>query len=80
MDDDRTVGPPDHLTSGEHVLDETDPHAGDDTEWEQVEPATPADEPSPLVFWRGLVVGLLLSGAGWLVLALAVFAISRLAR
>lgn len=56
------------------VLDETDPHAGDDDLWDDDDLAAAlavALEPSSLLFWRGLMVGLLLSAAAWLSLAAA---------
>ena len=59
------------VVAGDEVLDGTDPHAGDDADWESHQPAAPVatPEPSPLLFWRGLLLGLLLSAAMWCVLA-----------
>jgi hypothetical protein len=53
------------------VLDEADPHAGDDVDWEHDERAAPiaAAAESTLLFWKGLLFGLLLSAAAWAVLA-----------
>ena len=68
------------VVAGDEVLEPTDPHAGDDADWEQHEPAAapvgPA-EPSPLLFWVGLLVGLLLSAAMWCVLAVVAFALYK---
>jgi hypothetical protein len=58
------------------VLDETDPHAGDDAAWtdEDLDAAIAvALEPSSLLFWKGLALGLFLSAAAWcLLIAVAV--------
>lgn len=77
----------DNLTSAQpagpaaDVLDETDPHAGDDADWEEDELAAAiavALEPSFLLFWKGLLLGLLFSAAAWCLLAAAVFALYKL--
>jgi hypothetical protein len=61
------------------ALDETDPHAGDDADWVDVEPATePTPEPEleqPQLFWKGLMIGALISVGVWLVLAAAAYAL-----
>lgn len=61
-------------------LDESDPHAGDDADWGDDELAAIAvpPEPSPLLLWRGLLLGLLLSATAWLVLAVAAFGLYEL--
>lgn len=70
------------VTAGDEVLDETDPHAGDDADWEDDELAAAiilaALEPSPLLFWKGLLLGLLFSAAAWCAVAAVVFALYRL--
>lgn len=65
------------------ALDETDPHAGDDADWEDAaraaEPTLELEpEPSPLRFWRGVLIGGLFSAVAWLVLAVALYALFRL--
>ena len=59
--------------------DGTDPHAGDDADWESHQPAAPVvtSEPSPVLFWRGLLLGLLLSTAMWCVLAAVAFVLYK---
>jgi hypothetical protein len=63
---------------GEDVLDETDPHAGDDADWERAEPADAVAEPSPLLFWKGLVLGLVFAVVAWGLLAAVLFVVLRL--
>ena len=73
-----TARPPD-LAADEDVLDGTDPHAGDDADWESHKPAAPAvtQEPSPLLFWKGLLLGLVLSTAMWGVVAAVAYALYK---
>jgi hypothetical protein len=73
-----TSGRPADVAAGGDVLDEADPHAGDDADWEEHDLAaavTIAPEPSPLLFWKGLLLALLLSAAAWCVLAALAFAL-----
>ena len=60
-----------------NALDEADPHAGDDADWEDAEPVaepTPAPEPdAPLLFWRGVVIGALFSAVIWVALGAAAY-------
>lgn len=78
--DNRTSARPE-VVAGDEVLEASDPHAGDDADWEQHEAAAAAPigppEPSPVLFWVGLLVGLLLSAAMWGVLAVVVFALYK---
>jgi hypothetical protein len=60
---------PPGVPAGHDVLDETDPHAGDDADWADDDKRVAIAEPSPLLFWKGLVVGLFLSVAAWALLA-----------
>ena len=78
MDKPPSARPPDAVADHE-VLDGTDPHAGDDADWEHGEPAAPVvtPEPPPLLFWKGLVLGLLLSTAMWFVLAAVGFTLYK---
>ena len=62
---------------GDDVLDETDPHAGDDADWEQAEPASAVTEPSPLLFWKGLVLGLAFAVVAWGLLAAVIFVLLK---
>ena len=73
-----TARPPD-VVADDEVLDGTDPHAGDDADWESHQPAAPVvtPEPSPLLFWKGLLLGLLVAAAMWGVLALVAFALYK---
>ena len=64
--------------AGDDVLDETDPHAGDDADWEQAHPADAVTEPSPLLFWKGLVLGLALAVVAWGVLAAVLFVLLQM--
>jgi hypothetical protein len=73
-----TARPPD-VVADDEVLDGTDPHAGDDADWESHQPAAPVvtPEPSPLLFWKGLLLGLLVAAAMWGVLALVAIALYK---
>jgi hypothetical protein len=65
--------PPAHAVE---ALDEDDPHAGDDLDWSALDQAAAlldAVDPQPLLFWRGLLLGLLVSLIAWCVLAALVF-------
>ena len=77
MDELRIATPP---VRGDELLDETDPHAGDDAEWGAEVSATTvaAPEGSPLEFWRGLLLGLVLSGAAWALIVLVAAGLARL--
>ena len=68
--DNPTARPPEEV-AGDEVLDGADPHAGDEADWENDEPAAPigTPEPSPFLFWKGLLLGLLLSTMMWCALA-----------
>ena len=70
---------PRDVVADHEVLDGTDPHAGDDADWESHERAAPVvtPEPSFLLFWKGLALGLLLSTAMWGVLAAVGFALYK---
>ena len=63
---------------GDDVLDETDPHAGDDADWEPAELPAAVTEPSPLLFWKGLVLGLALTVVAWGLLAAVIFVLLQL--
>jgi hypothetical protein len=71
-----TSAPPAHDAD---VLDETDPHAGDDAEWVDDDLAAVAAEPASLLFWKGLLLGLLLSVVAWCLLAAVAIALSKAA-
>ena len=78
MDKPSSTRPPDVIVDHE-VLDGADPHAGDDADWEHHERAAPVvtREPSFLLFWKGLALGLLLSTAMWCVLVVIGFALYK---
>ncbi|MGH3073147.1 MAG: hypothetical protein ACRDNB_12890 [Gaiellaceae bacterium] len=51
---------------------------GDDELWAQEDIlVAPAEAHEPIRFWRGLLLGLALSGAGWLLVALAGLALYK---
>ena len=68
-----------YVVAGEEVLDGTDPHAAMTPTGRVDEPAAPvvSPEPSPLQFWKGLLLGLILSTAMWCVLAAVAFVLYK---
>ena len=57
------------------VLDESDPHAGDDFAWTDDSSPAAASDPQPLLFWKGLALGLVLSVAAWALLTAVAYTI-----
>ena len=65
----------------DELLDEDDPHAGDDFDWspiDQIAAILDAVDPQPLLFWRGVLLGLFCSATAWCVLAAVGFGLYQL--
>jgi hypothetical protein len=72
----KAVRPP--AADSPDVLDETDPHAGDDFDWTDDSSPAAAGDPQPLLFWKGLAAGLVLSLAAWGLLTAVAYTIFEL--
>ena len=75
-----TSGRPADIATSDDVLDEADPLAGDDADWQQHDLAAATasrSEPSSLLFWKGLLLGVVLSTAAWCLLAALGFALYK---
>lgn len=72
-------GRPAGIAKRDDVLDEADPLAGDDADWQQDDTAaaTAPIEPSALLFWKGLLHGVLVATAVWCLLAALGFVLYR---
>ena len=73
-----TARPPD-VVAGDEVLDGTDPHAGDDADWESHEARRARRHPRAVTaaVLEGSAAGLLLSTAMWCVVAAVAFALYK---